>query len=99
MRTKWARDGRRMTRRFNSGGRRVLAGLLAVAMVFGLMNINLPEAKAEEKVDYEAEKKARQEEYEKKFDLETLTWRDNSARPYLYWRNDVFGGIEGKIPN
>ena len=78
------------------GGRRALAGLLAVAMVFGLMNINPPEAKAEAADDYKKEQQARQEEYKKKFDLETLTWRDNSARPYLYWRNDVFGGIVGK---
>ncbi len=107
MRTKWARDGRRMTRRFNSGGRRALAGLLAVAMVFGLMNVNLPEAKAETADNYKKEQEARQEEYKKKFDLDTLKWKANgtdangntvnyanSARNYLYWRPGSFGGVQ-----
>ena len=64
-----------------------------MAMVFGLMNVNLPEAKAETADDYKKEQQARQEEYAKKFDLTNLTWRNNSARPYLYWRENNFGGI------
>ncbi len=62
-------------------------------MVLGLVNVAPLAVNAEEKVDYEAEKAARKQEYEEKFNLTNLTWKNNSARPYLYWQAGYFGGI------
>ena len=88
--------------------RRMLAGLLALVMTLGLVNFVLPEAKAADAKDYEAEKEARETAYADKFDTATLQWatdgkdasgnpvdHGNSARTYMCWAtsNSTFGGI------
>ena len=88
-----------------------MAGLLALVMTLGLVHFALPEAKAADAKDYQAEQDARKAEYDKKFDQENLKWASNgtdasgntvdygnSARTYMCWAasNSTFGGIVHK---
>ncbi len=50
-------------------------------------------AASEDDAAYEQEQKERSDEYAKKFDLENLKWKTDSARTYLYWRPGQFGGV------